>query len=158
MGNAIRSESNFSPQEGIEMGKVMVEIELVNPIDEGMHRLGHLKANEVRRIKLSALVDTGASLLSIPESDLQKLGLPVLREAVSRYANGQTAKRKIYGPAVVHVMGRNGSVSVLAGHPGMPALLGQLPLEELDFMVDPKRQRLVPGHPESPDVQLVEVY
>lgn len=140
------------------MGKVIVDVELVNSDDEALLSRGHLKADQVRGLKISALVDTGATLLTLPEDDIKKLGLRFFREATSRFANGQVAKRKIYGPVKIQVQGRIDSVLALAGHPGMPALLGQIPLEGLDLMVDSKRQRLVPGHPESPDSQLVEVY
>ena len=141
-----------------EMGKVVVEVELVNAFDLEAIRLGQLKPEDVRRTKISALVDTGAPLLCIPEEEIKKLGLPVFRTATSRFANGQTAERKIYGPVKIQVMGRIDAVLAMACHPGMPALLGQIPLEGLDLIVDPKRQRLLPGHPDYPNEQLVEVY
>jgi hypothetical protein len=86
------------------------------------------------------------------------MGLSVVKEVNSRFANGQTAIRNVYGPVKIKLMGRVDVVLVLAGHPGLPALLGQIPLEGLDLMVDSKRQRLIPGHPDYPDSQLVEVY
>jgi predicted aspartyl protease len=137
------------------MGKVVVEVELFNCFDQEAVRLGQKKPEEVRSTKVSTLVDTGATLLSIPEEAILKLGLPVFREATSRFANGQTAVCTIYGPLMIRVMGRIDSVLALASHPGMPALLGQLPLEGLDLIVDPKRQRLLPGHPDYPNEQLV---
>jgi len=141
------------------MGKVIIDAEIINNDDEGSVARGQLKPNEVRRTTVkNMLVDTGAMLVSIPEEEIAKLGLRVVREAVSKYANGQKSVRKIYGPVRIKVMGREDHVLVMASHPGMPALLGQLALEGLDLAVDPTRQRLIPGHPEYPNEQLIEMY
>ncbi|HLX65285.1 MAG TPA: retroviral-like aspartic protease family protein [Planctomycetota bacterium] len=144
--------------EAAEMGKVNVNVEIFNPYDEDGVRNGVLKPEQIRHTTIETLVDTGASLVSIPEVEIIKLGLPVVREAVSRYANGQKSVRKIYGPVRIKVMGREDHVLVMASHPGMPALLGQLALEGLDLVVDPKRQQLLPGHPDYPNEQLIEMY
>jgi predicted aspartyl protease len=141
----------------IEMGRVVVDIELANADDEALHRNGYLKAGQVRRVKISALVDTGSTMISLPEDALKKLGLRVIRQATSRFANGKTEKRNIYGTATLYLMGRSAPEDVLAGHPGVPALLGHIPLEQLDLMVDPKNKRLIGGHPGS-EMQVVEVY
>jgi predicted aspartyl protease len=66
--------------------------------------------------------------------------------------------RKIHGSVRIKVMGHEDHVLVMASHPGMPALLGQLALEGLDLIVDPMRQRLLPGHPDYPNEQLIEMY
>ena len=50
-------------------------------------------------------------------------------------------------------MGRRTEVDAIVEPSRSVALLGQIPLESLDFWVDPSGQRLVPN-PESPDVQL----
>lgn len=157
------STTNAAPEattnaEGSEMGKVFVNAEIFNAYDENKVRDGALKAEQVRHTSVETLVDTGAMLVSIPEEEIAKLGLPVVREAVSKYANGQRQVRKIYGPVRIKVMGREDHVLVMASHPGMPALLGQLALEGLDLVVDPQRQRLLPGHPEYPNEQPIEMY
>jgi predicted aspartyl protease len=144
--------------EGTEMGKVNVNVEVFNAYDEERVRNGILKPELIRHTAVDTLVDTGAMLVSIPEEEIAKLGLSVVREAVSKYANGQKAVRKIYGPVRIKVMGREDHVLVMASHPGMPALLGQLALEGLDLVVDPKRQRLLPGHLDYPNEQLIEMY
>lgn len=144
--------------EGTAMGKVNANVELFNAYDEERVRNGILNSEQVRHTMVETLVDTGAMLVSIPEEQIVKLGLSVVREAVSKYANGQKSVRKIYGPVRIKVMGREDHVLVMASHPGMPALLGQLALEGLDLAVDPKRQRLIPGHPDHPNEQLIEMY
>ena len=140
------------------VGKVFADVELVSTEDEVLLRRGHIQAGQVRHARLNMLVDTGSTLMSIPEEEIAKLGLPVFNEMTSRFANGQSATRKVYGPVRIQIMGRETSVLTLAAHPGMPSLLGQIPLEGLDLMVDSLRQRLVPGHPDFPNEQLMEVY
>src|SRR5258708_4879818 len=84
--------------ENKQMGRVVVDVEVVNSYDEESCKKRLLKPEQVRRIKVSALVDTGATLLSIPEEEIKKLGVQLYREAVSKFANGQKSVRKIYGP------------------------------------------------------------
>lgn len=158
MQAAIEPEKPIPFCENPDMGRVMVDVKLINSHDEEKCEEGLLKPDQVRQTTVRMLVDTGSTLLSLPEAEIQKLGLRYFKEMQSRYANGQVASRKIYGPVTIEVQGRKDSVLAMAGHPGLPALLGQIPLEGLDLMVDSKRLCLVPGHPESPDVQMVEVY
>lgn len=155
---AHKTSENIEATEVAEMGKINVGVEIFNAYDDERVYDGTLKPDQVRHTTVETLVDTGASLVSIPESEIAKLGLRVVREAVSRYANGQKSIRKIYGPVRIEVMGREDHVLVMASHPGMPALLGQLALEGLDLAVDSKRHRLIPGHPDYPNEQLIEMY
>ena len=155
---ALEATEKAEETEGAEMGKVNVSVEIFNSYDDERVYDGTLKPDQIRHTTVETLVDTGASLVSIPESEIAKLGLRVVREAVSRYANGQKSTRKIYGPVRIKVMGREDHVLVMASHPGMPALLGQLALEGLDLAVDSKRHRLIPGHPDHPNEQLIEMY
>jgi hypothetical protein len=68
-------------------------------------------------------------------------------------------ERTIYGSAKLRVLNREVTVDVLSAPIGVPALLGQIPLEGLDFVVDLKNQRLIPN-PAAPDPEmaLVECY
>ncbi|HYF50541.1 MAG TPA: retroviral-like aspartic protease family protein [Planctomycetota bacterium] len=142
-----------------EVGKVTVDLSLSSVEDDALAKSGHLQAAQVRRQKVSAIVDTGATLLVLPEHVIQQLGLPVVRKVTSRFADGRRMERNVYGPVRLEVQGRVVNVDALGGPPGVPALLGQIPLEGLDFMVDSRGQRLVPN-PESPDpdLALVDVF
>jgi hypothetical protein len=48
-------------------------------------------------------------------------------------------------------------VDVLEAHDECPVLIGQVPLELLDFVVDPKMQRLV-GNPTHGGEHMYEMY
>lgn len=147
-----------SKTEDADMAKVVVELELINAEDETLNRHGHLKAEQIRRIKIPALVDPGATGLSLSEDLIQKLGLSVIKEVTSHFANGQSAKRKVYGSVTINIMGRSAIAWVVASPKNAPALMGQVPLKLLDLMFDPRNKRLVPGHPESPDMAVYESY
>ena len=136
-----------------DVGKVVVEIELVNAVDEANLLQGNLSPGKVRKVRIQAIVDTGSTALSVPEDLIKKLGLPVLSQVISKYADGRREPRNVYGPALIRLMNRQEVVSVLSGHPAQPALLGQIPLEGLDLLVDCKRQRLI-VNPESPDMPM----
>jgi hypothetical protein len=50
------------------MGLIFADIELINAINLGMMRRKQLPPNEVRRMTVSALVGTGAYMLTINEN------------------------------------------------------------------------------------------
>ena len=158
MSISMTEQAPLSETENPTVGKVVVEVEIVNYDDEADLRRGFIKTDKVRRAIVPMLIDTGMTSMSLPEDVIEKLGLSVLKEVKSRFANGQSAMRKVYGPVHLSIMGRDAYTSTLASHAGVPPLLGQIPLEGLDLMVDSKRQRLVPGHPDSPDVQMYDEF
>jgi predicted aspartyl protease len=133
------------------MGKVLADIEVTNGEDLVLLRKGLIKSEQVRVVRTKALVDTGATLLSMPEDLLDQLGLPVVRRGKNTYADGRQEWRNIHGMALLRVAERTCYVEVVSGHSGRPTFLGQVPLETLDLHVDPKGERLIPN-PESPDM------
>ncbi|MBA4182065.1 MAG: aspartyl protease, partial [Anaerolinea sp.] len=63
------------------MGQVFVRLTITNAIDAGMARRGMLQPDEVRSaVADSALVDTGATHLSLPADIIRALGLELDRE------------------------------------------------------------------------------
>ena len=139
------------------MGRVTVDIEVANNVDDELAQRGQLSADKVRRLTLSALVDTGATMLVMPEDVIQRLGLRPMRTVNTRLGDGQVTPRTIYGSVKLTVLKRMMTVDVVGAPPGVPALLGQIPLEGLDFVVDLANQRLIPN-PESPDPEMALVY
>jgi predicted aspartyl protease len=137
------------------MGKVNVTIKLTNQFDLfAKVRLGAKR--KPRTIETEALVDTGATRLYLKPSVIQALGLQKVDQVASQTTNG-TRIRGVYDPVRLDLMGRHGIFEVVDLDEKVPNLLGQIPLEYLDFVVDPKRKRLIPN-PEHGENQMTEEY
>jgi predicted aspartyl protease len=127
-----------------DMGRVVVKIKLTNLFDLGVQSRGLLK-EPPRSMEVEALVDTGASGLCLKQSVIQALGLEPVKAVVSHTANG-ICQRSIYQPVQFEVMGRAGTFDVVEVPEDVPNLMGQIPLEVLDFVVDSRGHRLI-GNP-----------
>ena len=84
------------------------------------------------------------------------LGLHKESEVRSRTTNG-VRRRAVFEPVRLDLMGRNGVFQVVEIDDDVPNLLGQIPLEYLDFVVDPRGQKLIPN-PAHGDKQMSEEY
>ena len=129
----------------------MTQITLTNA--EDLMRLAHgmIRADQVRSCHVTALVDTGATTLMVPESVAATLGLPVIESGLVTVANGARVEVKTCGPARLELLGRSMSLDVMV-LPGCPAvLLGQIPLEFLALVVDPRsgELRFDPNNPDG---------
>jgi len=139
------------------MGRVLTEVKIENLKDLWDVKKGTLTDAEVRRIVIpDALVDTGASTLSLPTSVIKKLGLEKVTRRRVRSATG-SAEVDVYDAVRFTIQGRDGTVDVMEVPDDVPALVGQIPLELLDFIVDPKRQRLI-GNPAHNGEWIMEMY
>ncbi len=125
------------------MGKVVVEIRVTNQKDLVLHDSGVL-ASEPRTLAVEALVDTGATRLYLTKQVIARLGLVKTGETVSRTTNGPR-RVTVYGPVQLEIMGRAAIFDVGELGDDVPNLVGMVPLEILDFVVDPVQQRLVPN-------------
>ncbi len=138
------------------MGEVIVELKLENTIDRGMNRRKKLKEKEVRKVTAQAVADSGAAMLVLPQDMVEELGLEVLRSAVVEYADKCTEERPVAGPVTVLIGKRQATVDCIVGPPACQSLLGQIPLEIMDLLVDCPRQSLMP-RPESPFLPLYKL-
>lgn len=125
------------------MGKVLVGITVTNREDLTLEGKG-LLASAPRSLTIDALVDTGAIRLYLRRSVIAALGLVRCGETGSRTTNGMR-RRTVYGPVELEIMGRKDVFSVVEVDDDVPNLVGLVPLECLDFVVDPVAQQLVPN-------------
>ena len=103
--------------------------------------------DQVRRIDVSdARVDTGATLLAMPKRLIEQLGITQIRTGRARTTVGLSTFG-IFGPVRLTIQGRACSVDVSEVAEDCPVLIGYIPLELLDFVVNPKGQSLI-GNPE----------
>ena len=103
-----------------------------------------------------ALVDTGATMLAIPEDIARKLGVPFEGTRNVRMANGERRAVPWIGGLRLELCGREMTCGALVMPVGTTALIGQIPLEALDLIVDPK-SREVRVNQESPESPLLDL-
>jgi predicted aspartyl protease len=139
------------------MGRVTTEATVENIEDLWAVKRGLLAPDQVRRETIrDALVDTGATLLSLPSSLIQKLGLECVGSKRVTSSSG-LAEAGMYQAVRLTIQGRNCTMDVMEVPDGVPALIGQLPLEHLDFVVDLRARALV-GNPAHGGEHIYELY
>lgn len=141
------------------MGKVMEKIKLTNSYDEDRVESGDWQPEQVRSVEIEALVDTGATMLMLPADVVERLGLKERGRRKVRYANGEEDTVPWVGGVRVTILGRDMIADALVEPAGTTALIGQIPLEELDLIVDPKSRelRVNPASPDAPLLDLLSV-
>jgi clan AA aspartic protease len=132
-----------------KMGLVYADLELVSADDLALHRRGFLPEEQIKRMRVSALVDSGSYMLVINDQIKQQLDLPVLGEQTARLADESEIRAEVVGPVEIRFENRRTTVEALLFHGNVEPLLGAIPMEDLDVIIDPKGQRLI-VNPESP--------
>jgi predicted aspartyl protease len=139
------------------MGKVLVTAKIENLADLYAVDQGHRKLEEVRAVEVAdALVDAGASTLLVPKALIARLGLKAGRLRNSRTVAGMTQLQS-YGAVRLTVQGREWVGDVIETSDELPVLIGQMPLEGLDFVVDTHSQRLI-GNPAHGGEQIIDAF
>jgi predicted aspartyl protease len=139
------------------MGKVLVAAKIENLADLFAVDNNTLPADRVRTIEIQdALVDTGASTLSLPKRYIQRLGLKKFRKRKARTSAG-AIEFDMYGVVKLTIQGREWYGDVVEIPDDCPVLVGQMPLEGLDFVVDLAGQCLI-GNPAHGGEHIIELY
>ncbi len=120
------------------MGLVLTDIELANARDDALLPM-----------TVNALVDSGALHLCIPQHVATQLALPVLDRREVTVANGARQTVDYVGPVRIRFANRQCLVGALVL--GDQALLGAIPMEDMDLVISPSRQS-VTVNPNSPNI------
>ena len=137
-----------------ETGEVRVKVRIINAIDEGLARRGKLSEDQIRSQEVIAIVDTGATTSVLSPEIVKNLGLHILRQELATYANGSSELVDIAETVVCKILNRRGPEEpFILGH---EVLLGQIPLERMDLVVDCKNQQVTPNpkHPDRPTFRI----
>jgi clan AA aspartic protease len=132
------------------MGAVMTNLKLWNSADIDNVASGLIKPEDVRKQEVEAMVDTGATTVVIPIDVCRRLGLRPFRTTQVELADGSLCEMTYFRSVWIEILGRGMSCDVLAAPEGTTPLIGQIPLEGLDLVIDP-RSREVRPNPEHPD-------
>ena len=105
-------------------------------------------------MRVNALVDTGALMLCIPEHVARQLDLQTESVREVSVADGRTATVPYVGPVKVAFGKRFCYVGTLVL--GDEVVLGSVPMEDMDLVVNPVRRQLTVD-PASPNVPRARV-
>lgn len=118
------------------MGYVHTDITLANP-----------RVPAFNDLRVTALVDTGALMLCIPEHVRLQLELEEMEKREVTTADGKRHLAPYVGPITVRFANRSCFVGALVS--GDEVLLGAVPMEDMDLIVSPSHRRVV-VNPDSP--------
>lgn len=131
------------------MRLVYAEIELINGDDLALVRRNIIGEDEIKRMTVTALVDTGAITLAINENIQEQLQLPVVEKRKVQLANSSIVEYEVVAPIEIKFKNRRCSCSAIVLPGDSEVLLGAIPLEDMDVLIHPQRQELIvnPEHP-----------
>jgi predicted aspartyl protease len=134
--------------EKTEMGRVAIEVELANYDDRARSRAGDIALDQVRTFRVEGIVDTSAAHLVIPQAAADALGVQVIGEAGVRYADNRRCTKKVVNAVEVSMLGRSGIFRAIVEPDRKDALIGAIVLEDMDFVVDCRLQKVFPRDPD----------
>jgi predicted aspartyl protease len=139
------------------VGRVTTQVAMENLGDLIEVERGLRSPAEVRRATAAdALVDTGATTLALPSSLIRQLGLKKVYEKRAKSARG-VGPVSVYEPVRLTIAERFCTVDVMEVPDDAPILVGQIPLEMLDLVVDLPGRRLT-GNPAHDGEQILELF
>jgi clan AA aspartic protease len=132
------------------MGLIRTEIELVSTDDIALARKRIITKDEIKKMEVTVLIDTGAFMLAINENVKAQLDLAVIEEQVAELVDGSQVKLEIVEPVEVRFKNRRTTVDAIVLPGNSEVLLGAIPLDGLDVVLNPLNQT-IDINPESPN-------
>lgn len=131
------------------MGLVYAEIELINAEDLALSRKFYIGEDEIKRMKVTGLVDTGSYMLCINESIQAQMQFPVMEKRIGQMANGERIECDVVSQVEVRFKNRRTICNAMILPGDSEVLIGAIPLEDMDVLIHPLRQELIvnPDHP-----------
>ena len=120
------------------MGLIHAEIDLSNP-----------RNRDLASLKVNALIDTGAITLCIPEHIAVQLDLTELEKRGVTTAEGRHVPVPYVGPVQITFANRSCYTGALVL--GDSVLLGSIPMEDMDLVINSRMQKIT-VNPENPNM------
>jgi clan AA aspartic protease len=131
------------------VGPIYADIELINADDLAFARRHIIGEEEVKRMSVNILVDTGSYMLAINESIQEQLQFPVVEKRKAQLANGHIVECDVVSSVELRFKNRQTTCRAMILPGDSEPLLGAIPLEDMDVLIHPLRQELIvnPDHP-----------
>ncbi|MBO9595619.1 MAG: aspartyl protease family protein [Niabella sp.] len=131
------------------MGVIYADIELINAGDLEMARRHIIGEDEVKRMPVTMLVDTGSEYMCINDTVREQLDLPFREKRKGQLANGDVVEYDVVGPIEIRFKNRMCVTTAMVIPGANEMLLGAIPMEDMDVLIHPQRRELVvnPEHP-----------
>lgn len=124
------------------MGMVHAEIEILNMEDIINAKNNLIDQDEIRRMNIRVLVDTGSYFFCINENIQAYLNLPFLEKRRMRTADDRIVEYDVVGPVEVRFANKKAHCSAFLLTGDSEPMLGAVPMKQLDVIVHPLRQEL----------------
>jgi clan AA aspartic protease len=138
------------------MGVVHADIELINAVDLGNARRYKIGEDEIRRLPVTMLVDSGSVYMCINETIREYLQLEIIEQRKGVLADGRIGEFDVAGPIEVRFMNRRCHVDAMVLPGDSEPLLGLIPMEDMDVIIHPLAQQLI-VNPDSMDMALMKL-
>jgi clan AA aspartic protease len=131
------------------MGLVHAEIELINGDDLSMVRRHIMGEEEVKRMYVTMLVDSGAYNLCINEVIQEQLQFPIVEKRKAQLVNGSIEEYDVVDNVQVRFKNRATTCRAMVLPGDTEPLFGAIPMEDMDLIIHPLKQELLvnPEHP-----------
>jgi clan AA aspartic protease len=131
------------------MGLVYADITLINGGDIEMAKRHIIGEEEIKKMTIKMMVDSGAYMMAINETIQEQLDLSFIEKRKAVLADGSVQEYDVVGPIYVKFANRTAICSAMVLKGDSEPLLGAIPMEEMDVLIHPRRQELVvnPEHP-----------
>lgn len=131
------------------MKRIYADIELINGEDITLAKNNIIGEEEIKRIKVNALVDSGSYMLCINQNIQEQLQLPVAEKRTRQLANGTIVECDVVSHVELRFRNRRTMCNAMVLPGDSEVFLGAIPLEDMDVLIHPQRQELIvnPDHP-----------
>ena len=131
------------------MGLIYASVQLINKDDLALAKRFVFGEDEVRTMQVEMLVDTGAYMLAINESIQEQMQFPFLEKRKFELGNGHVVEYDVVASVELQFKNRRTNCNAVVLPGSTEPLLGAIPLDDMDVLINPQRQELIvnPEHP-----------
>ena len=125
------------------------EVQLINRDDLALARRSVIGEEEVKRMSVNMLVDSGSYMLAINEAIQSQMQFPVAEKRKFELANGHIAEYDVVASVELRFKNRRTNCNAIVLPGSSEPLLGAIPMEDMDVLLHPLSQELIvnPEHP-----------